>query len=156
MPLNKQQQELVEKIGVFLDKRGLQPALGRILGLLMVIPKAEASFEEIQEHLSLSKSAVSYGINLLQSQNKIDYITRPGERKRFFVISRNRWPTELKKELVSYLEFGEIVAEVLSVRGEENTEFNNHLEDVEKFMRFLKDEIPPIIDKYIQQHPELK
>ncbi|HSJ67934.1 MAG TPA: MarR family transcriptional regulator, partial [Anditalea sp.] len=81
MPLTSKQKEIVETIGVFHEQNGLQPALGRIMGLIMVIDAAEVTFEEIVENLSLSKSAVSTALKLLQTQNKVEYTTKPGDRK---------------------------------------------------------------------------
>ena len=51
MTLTTDQQQIIEKIGVFFEKKGNQPILGRIIGLLMVIEEAEATFEDIQNAL---------------------------------------------------------------------------------------------------------
>jgi DNA-binding transcriptional regulator GbsR (MarR family) len=72
------QKELVEKLGVFYEKSGMQPASCRVMALLLVADQTELTFEEIQQSLSISKSATSGAINLLLTVNRVEYITRPG------------------------------------------------------------------------------
>ncbi|MFC4873160.1 GbsR/MarR family transcriptional regulator [Negadavirga shengliensis] len=148
MTLNEKQKEIIEKIGVLLDSQGMQPALGRIMGMLMVVPDAEATFEEIQENLSLSKSAVSYGINILLSLNKIVYKTKPGQRKRYFRINISNWEEDMRCKFDAALGFEELINEIIAVRGNEVPEFNDVLRELQDFMCFLKREIPVLIKKY--------
>jgi len=151
MQLSDKQKKIVETIGVFHEQNGLQPALGRILGLMMVVDAAEVTFEEIAEGLSLSKSAVSTALTLLQTQNKVEYTTKPGERKRYFRLKKANWEEELKKSVSSGLQFSDILDEVLAIRNPNNPEFNQHLENVRQFMLFLQREIPLLIDRYKEQ-----
>jgi len=151
MQLSERQREIIEIIGVFQEQNGLQPALGRILGLMMVADSAEVTFDEIVESLSLSKSAVSSALTLLQSQNKIEYTTKPGERKRYFRLKRSNWEVELKKGISSGLQFSKILDDVLAIRNNQNPDFNNHLKNIRDFMLFLQKEIPVLIDRYLDQ-----
>src|SRR5690554_6025423 len=89
--INQNQKELVEKAGIIYEKDGLQPAASRILALLMVADNPELTFDEIREALNLSKSATSTAINLLITINRIEYITNPGERKRYFRLKIGNW-----------------------------------------------------------------
>lgn len=148
MQLTDDQKILIEKIGVFSDKRGLQPALGRITGFLMVVPGAEATFEEIIENLNLSKSAVSYGINMLLSKNTIEFITKPGQRKRYFRINTKNWKCDLQDQIEGILEFERIITEIIAVRGNENPEYTDELKRIKRFLEFLQAEIPTLITKY--------
>ena len=84
----KKQQELVEEIGRYFDKEGLQPIAGRILGLLMVMDKELFTFEEIVEELQISKSSASNAIKNLEIRGQIEYTTLPGDRKRYFHLKR--------------------------------------------------------------------
>ncbi len=80
----KKQKELVEKIGRHFDKEGFQPIAGRILGLLMVMDKEQYTFDEIVEELKISKSSTSNALRNLEIRGLIEYITLPGDRKRYF------------------------------------------------------------------------
>lgn len=81
--INKQK-ELVEHIGRQNEKEGYQPVTGRILGLLMVMDKEEYTFEEIVEEMKISKSSASNALKNLEILGVIEYITYPGDRKRYF------------------------------------------------------------------------
>lgn len=82
------QKELVEMAGRFYDKKGFQPIAGRIMGLLTVMDKEQYTFDEIVEELSVSKSSVSNALKILEMADSIEYITVPGDRKRYFQLKK--------------------------------------------------------------------
>ena len=83
--MTEKQLRLIEKLGVFYEQQGLmQPAAARILALLLVSDSIELTFEEVYETLNLSKSATSNALNFLLNTEKVEYITQPGERRRYF------------------------------------------------------------------------
>jgi DNA-binding MarR family transcriptional regulator len=82
------QKELVEMAGRFYDKKGFQPIAGRIMGLLTVMDKEQYTFDEIVEELSVSKSSVSNALKILEMADSIEYITIPGDRKRYFQLKK--------------------------------------------------------------------
>lgn len=84
----KHQKELVETAGRFYDKKGLQPIAGRILGLLTVMDKEQFTFDEIVEELQISKSSASNALKLLEMSDGVEYITLPGDRKRYFQLKK--------------------------------------------------------------------
>lgn len=151
MTLNKEQQQIIERIGVFFERKGNQPILGRIIGLLMVVEEAEATFEDIQNALFVSKSAVSQSLTLLQSQNKVDYTTKPGERKRYFRLKIRNWKVDIQEDMKNVFKFNDIIEEIIVLRGNKNQEFNGYLIEVSKFMKYLKAELPKLIENYKKQ-----
>jgi DNA-binding transcriptional regulator GbsR (MarR family) len=127
--INKQK-ELVEQIGIFFDKEGLQPIAGRILGLLMVMDKEQFTFDEIIEELQISKSSASNALKILEIRGNIEYITLPGERKRYFQIKRHnksRLIEELLEKMnMTKLLFSEII-ELKSDKTSKNSVFYKEL-----------------------------
>jgi DNA-binding transcriptional regulator GbsR (MarR family) len=88
--MNIQKKELVEKLGVNFEKLNkLAPIAARIFATLILSEKKGITFEELVEELNASKSTVSTNLEHLQSLNKVSYITRPGDRKRYFIINPN-------------------------------------------------------------------
>ncbi|MDD4189828.1 MAG: MarR family transcriptional regulator [Mangrovibacterium sp.] len=86
----QKQKELIEYIGIQSERDGYQPAAARILGMLMVMDQEEYTFEEIVQEMKLSKSSVSTALNTLELRGVIEYVTYPGDRKRYFrFISRD-------------------------------------------------------------------
>lgn len=84
----QRQKELVETAGRYYDKKGLQPTAGRIIGLLTIMDKERFTFDEIVEELNVSKSSVSNALRILEMANSIEYITLPGDRKRYFQLKK--------------------------------------------------------------------
>ena len=83
------QRELIEIMGRISCRGGGTSLAGRIIGLLSFLDQEEFTFEEIVERLKISKSSVSTTINHLMESDKIEYITYPGDRKRYFRIKVN-------------------------------------------------------------------
>ena len=82
----QKQRELVEAMGRLTNRGGGTTLAGRIIGLLSFFDKEEFTFEEIVDELKISKSSVS---ELCKDLDKIEYITYPGDRKRYFRIKIN-------------------------------------------------------------------
>ncbi|SDZ40855.1 DNA-binding transcriptional regulator GbsR, MarR family [Rhodonellum ikkaensis] len=146
--LNEKQKELIEKIGVIHEQHGMQPLMGRILGLILVIEEAEVTFDDIVAHLNVSKSAVSYALNFLQLQRFVIYRTKPGERKRYFYLDIEDWDQILKKELCNVADINSFFKEVIELRGNAKPEFNNKLKDLCEFLEYLKEEIPLMFERF--------
>lgn len=86
----KLKEQLIEEVGVHIEQEGqLSPLAARIYALLMLCPQVGHCFDELVELSKSSKSSVSTSLNLLLSKGSIEYFTKPGERKRFFRLSRS-------------------------------------------------------------------
>ena len=80
---------LVEKLGVHLEAREqLAPVAARILAYVILTGKRGATFEDMVSILCASKSTISTHINHLQDLNKIEYFTKTGDRKKYFIINK--------------------------------------------------------------------
>lgn len=135
-------------MGVFHEKKGMQPASARVLALLLVSDRTELTFDEIREALNISKSAASGAINLLLSIGKIEYMTLPGDRKRYF---RNRifnWKEEMLCNVEGLTAVSKFMKEVLSQRPPETKEFNAAIEEIVDFLDFFNKEIPEVFKKW--------
>ncbi|WP_245189402.1 GbsR/MarR family transcriptional regulator [Lunatimonas salinarum] len=149
--LSERKKELIEKIGVFHEQRGMQPLMGRILGLLMVLDEAEATFEEIVDYLNVSKSAVSNALNFMQIQNKVKYKTKPGERKRYFYLKADDWENDMQTQIEDITQATHFLQEVIDVREQANPSFTNHLQEVCSFLEYVKTKIPSLFEGFRKQ-----
>lgn len=146
--LTEKQQELIEKLGVFLERGGISPAQARIMGLLLVADRVELTFDEIRDALQLSKSATSNAINaLLQSEN-ITYITKTGDRKRYFKTLIATQKSDFEKRFKQFLSMKEIYTQILEARTPETEKFNSELAQVVDFMGFMVEQLPIIFAKW--------
>ncbi|MBI1183116.1 MarR family transcriptional regulator [bacterium] len=150
--LRDNQRELIEKFGVFMDRSGMSPAEGRVLGLLAVADVTELTFDEIHETLGLSKGAVSNALNRLQNLNRIEYITKPGDRKRYFRLELKSWEKMARDKFKASSEIGNIYLEILEQRTSSTPEFNEGLARLVSFMNFMRRELPMLFAKWEREN----
>lgn len=148
MVLSEKKREIIERVGVFHEKKGMQPVVGRIIGLLMVAEPAEATFEEIQEELQVSKSAVSNALTFMQGREMVDYTTKPGERKRYFKLSVKKWKKDLNRDFDGLLKIDVLLDEVIELKENKDSEFCQCLQEMKDFLGFLKVELPLLLKKF--------
>lgn len=146
--LSEKQKELVESFGVVQEHMGLTPAAARVNALLTVADIVELSFDEIRETLSLSKSAASNAINGLLAMDRIDYKTKPGDRKRYFFSKLGQWQSSFRKDINSLDGYSAVIKEVLAARTADTKDFNNQLHDLTQFIEYFKNESIKIIDNW--------
>ncbi|MEB2784051.1 GbsR/MarR family transcriptional regulator [Algoriphagus persicinus] len=151
MILTERHKELIERIGVFHEHKGMQPLVGRIIGLLLVHEEGEVSFDEIVENLGVSKSAVSNALTFLQAKGRCVYSTRSGDRKRYFALKVSDWREDFAQELENIAEIQKFIDEVLEVRTDKNPEFNCKMRDFSNFLCFFKKEIPTLFERFKKQ-----
>lgn len=146
--MDQKRRELVEKIGVFNEKIGAQPVVARINALLLVSEKTRMTFNDIQEELGVSKSSVSNAIKLLLTTGQIDYITFPGERKRYFYSNIKQWPRMIDR-LVDYaMLYRNLFAEVLELRNDHDPDFNDSIKDLMDFIDYLINNLPVMKEEF--------
>jgi DNA-binding transcriptional regulator GbsR (MarR family) len=140
--------ELVEKIGVVVEKAGFQPAVGRVLACLIVSDPPYKTFDEIQGYLGISKSAVSNALNGLMSKEMVDYITLPGDRKRYFQMAQGGMISQMKKKMALHSEVPDLLRTVVQARSNKYPEFNKSLLETSEFLSFMEKEINTAITKW--------
>jgi DNA-binding transcriptional regulator GbsR (MarR family) len=133
----KKQKELIEQIGRENEREGFQPVPARILGLLMVMDKEEYTFEEIVEEMQISKSSASTALKNLEIRGIIEYITYPGDRKRYFRFVSgeidglvNEMENKLKRNLI-------IINQIIDLKKDPNSRNSNFLRTISKGMEFF-------------------
>ncbi|HPD65381.1 MAG TPA: MarR family transcriptional regulator [Bacteroidia bacterium] len=148
MTLDIKKRELIEKIGVFHEKFGFQPVAARIYGLLLVSDQPELTFDEIKDELMVSKSAVSNALNLLMSMKQVDYITKPGDRKRYFKTNLTNWKVFMTDLLQFAKSYGNLFKEILQVRNGHDPDFNKTIDDLVSFIDFIINSYPELLKNW--------
>lgn len=148
MVLTDKQQELIEQFGVLNEKYGLPPAECRVWGLFLVSDEVELTFDEIRETLKLSKSATSNALNMLQLNNQVEYITRLGDRKRYFRCKMQNWVQMTKENFSKFDDLNLILKEISKIRNPKTKVFNSDLKNVTEFLDYIHKEIALMITKW--------
>jgi len=100
MSYSSEKKELVEFLGMHLEKRtSISPLAARIQALMILSPSKGNSFDEIVTFTEASKSSVSSNLNLLIQMKIVEYFTIPGDRKRYFRASQDHLCIKLKEYL---------------------------------------------------------
>jgi DNA-binding transcriptional regulator GbsR (MarR family) len=149
--LSSEQLEIIQKMSVFQVRAGMPPTESRILALLLVSDRTELTFDEIRETLNTSKSAVSTALNTLVLRNKVESITIPGDRKRYFKHQLKNWNSNAKDGLHKLLSVNELLKEILAVRTSKTEDFNQDLRNVISFIDFMQVELVQVFDKWNKQ-----
>ena len=152
IPISEAQLKLVEKMGVIFEHSGLQPAAARISSLLIVADQTELTFDEIRSTMNLSKSATSNAINTLLNLKRIIYITKPGDRKRYFTSDIKEWKVGFLEKFEEMKIVVEVYYEALNQRSKETTEFNKNLEEMISLMSFIFDGIPKLFNEWEEKN----
>jgi DNA-binding transcriptional regulator GbsR (MarR family) len=130
----QKQKELIEEIGRFFDRDGFSPIEGRIMGLLMISDKEQFTFDEIIEELKISKSSASNAIRNLELRGGIEYVTLPGNRKRFFRIKTQSRFARLEEMEKKVKQFAEINARILELKKDKSSRSAQYIIDVQEMM----------------------
>ena len=85
--LEEEKKSLVEELGIRLEHENLAPVAARILVTLILEGSRGTTFDALVENLNAGKSTVSTHLDQLQASGKVEYFTRPGDRKRYFIIN---------------------------------------------------------------------
>ena len=148
MNLSEKQRQLIEEIGIYQESNGFQPAVARVMGLLLVSDKPELTFDEISESLNISKSATSNALNMLLNTGNIEYITFSGDRKRYFRVKSSNWRDMFARKMEDLSGLNELLKRILEVRKRENPVYDEKLKDFISFLDYLKDQLPDLIEKW--------
>lgn len=148
MTLTEQQLSLIEEFGVYQENNGFQPAVARVMGLLLVCDRPELTFDEISEALSISKSATSNALNMLLNTGHIEYTTFPGDRKRYFRIKSSNWSEFFVKKMDDLSYLSTLLKRVLEVRKRDLPIYDAKLNDFISFLDYMKNRMPSLIEEW--------
>lgn len=119
----KEKMRLVEKLGVHLENREkLAPVAARIMAYIILTGKKGTTFEEMVTILCASKSTISTHLNHLQDLNKIEYFTKTGDRKKYFIINKDSVIHHIDKIIQEWQEVRELHIEIKNYKDSINQE----------------------------------
>lgn len=144
---------MVEKMGVAAEKDGYPPAAARILSLLLIADPPHQTFDELQQTLNLSKSAVSNGLSLLQLRCLVEYFTVSGDRKRYFRIQKTAWYEFMKTIVRTQRPFTiQVIPEALAFRSKEYPETNDILLQAKEFTDYMFGKMEEALSEWEKKH----
>jgi DNA-binding transcriptional regulator GbsR (MarR family) len=144
----RKQKELIEFIGVQQEREGFQPVTARIMGMLMVMDKEEYTFDEIVEEMQISKSSASTALKNLELRGVIEYVTYPGDRKRYFRFVSGEIDgmiDEMKKKMKQH---AIIIHQILDLKKDPNSRNALFLKNILTGMEFFMLQLDKFKEEY--------
>ena len=80
--------DFIEKIGVIAQSEGLPRIAGRVLAMLLYDGE-RVSFGQLADALQVSRGSVSSSVRMLESQQLIKRVAKPGDRQDYFQVVEN-------------------------------------------------------------------
>lgn len=120
--LEKRKLELVEKLGIFLEKKEqIAPVAARIFSFIILTGKQGTTFEDLVTNLCASKSTISTHLNHLQDLKKLEYFTKPGDRKKYFIVNVDTMLQSIDNMLKEWKSEKQLHEEIKSYKIDVNT-----------------------------------
>jgi DNA-binding transcriptional regulator GbsR (MarR family) len=143
-----QQMLLIEEMGRHFDKEGMQPVASRIFSLLMVSDKEEMTFEEITAALQISKSSASNGLKLLEIRKLVEYITYPGDRKRYFRIKTKELFSMIDEFESKMIRIQRLNTRIINLKTDKSSRVSVFLKDFNRMVHFFQQRIGALKEEY--------
>ena len=84
----KARADFIEKIGVIAQSEGLPRIAGRVMAMLLYDGE-RVSFAQLADALQVSRGSVSSSVRMLESQQLIKRVAKPGDRQDYFQVVDN-------------------------------------------------------------------
>ena len=81
-------EDFIEKIGVIAQSEGLPRIAGRVMAMLLYDGE-RVSFGQLADALKVSRGSISSSVRLLESQQLIKRVAKPGDRQDYFQVVDN-------------------------------------------------------------------
>ena len=118
--------KLIEKMGVHIESsEQMAPLAARIIASLVLKGKKGETFEGLVEQLQASKSTISTHLTHLQSSHRISYYTKPGDRKKYFILSPNALISSMDEMIEKWQKEREIHLEIADYKNSINESIEN-------------------------------
>jgi DNA-binding MarR family transcriptional regulator len=145
--MSPEENEFVDRMGLFMEKVGGPRTMGRVYGWLMICDPPHRSLTELAIALDVSKASISTAARQLQAAGMIERFPAPNREHRYR-ITPGGWTQVLRIQSegvrlgLETLEFG------LSVIGADRPEQRARLEDSRDFFAFGEFDVNQLIRRW--------
>lgn len=102
-------EQVIENFGQYFEQYKLPRILGRVYGLLLITDEPYLGLDQMTTELHVSKASVSTTARQLVSFMMIEKVTRPGDRRDYYRISRRAAVSYLQSTLRNAMGFANLM-----------------------------------------------
>lgn len=125
-------------MGVYLEnKKQFAPLAARIMASLILKGRQGETFENLVNDLKASKSTISTHLTTLQASNQVSYYTKPGDRKKYFILSPDAFLRSLNEMIDNWKEEKEILQEIRAYREKNSRDEEDFQADLSFHSEYL-------------------
>ncbi|MFY0712277.1 transcriptional regulator [Seonamhaeicola sp. NFXS20] len=148
---------LVEKLGVHLENReNLAPVAARILSLIILTGRRGTTFDDLVSILCASKSTISTHLNHLQDLQKIEYFTKTGDRKKYFIVNKDSILHHIDAMISEWETIKELHLEIKAYKQAINNQVTEESEETEKFELSFHNDYLKFLNEAIRSIKQLR
>ena len=117
----------------------------------MVMDKEQFTFDEITEELQISKSSASNALKNLEIRGTIEYITMPGDRKRYFRIKRQD-TNSLFEDMKSKMKDLKLLLEyIIELKADKNSENSKIFKEYNSLIEIALGTFDEILERFLNE-----
>ena len=147
MALTVDQQQFVERVGLYFEEYHLSRIGGRLPGLLLLSDRP-LGIEEMATTLDVSRASVSTNIRTTADFGLTERISLPGDRRDYYRFSEDAWHRGLEARIEGTNRLRRIAAGGLAALAPGDTATGSHLRELIEFCDFAIVEHRAMIDRW--------
>lgn len=148
------ERQFIEESGSYYEAAGISRIGGRLIGLLMIADRPLA-LDEIARLLTVSRASVSTNARIHLSSGLVQRVSRPGDRRDYYVIGRDAWMRRMEAAILNLRRLRRVNEHGLEAIHPENTVAEARLEEEIAFLDFIAEAMRTLIQEWQQQKSQL-
>ena len=144
---NPETRQFIERMGLAMDRLGLNRTFGRIFGLLMVAEEP-MSLDEMVERLHVSKASVSTNARACEEFGLARRVGVRGDRRDYYEISPRAFEQVTTKRVAALHAMAGLAAEGLQAVGEEPSAARERLTEMLDFYLFMGEQVEELLERW--------
>ncbi|GBF35060.1 hypothetical protein DCCM_4183 [Desulfocucumis palustris] len=149
-PINSQELDFVEEMGILWESSGATRTLGRVFGYLLLSEKPK-SLDQLAKDLIFSKATASLTIRQGLMISIFEKVSIPGKRKDYYRVNINSWIDAMNQRMKILLTWETLIEKglhSLSPGKVEAAENLRAMKDYFEFMRWYMSDFPEKLGKW--------
>ncbi len=142
------EREYAEEVGTMLAQMGLSPAVGKLLGWLLICDPPAQTSVQLGDALGLSKGSVSTGMRMLERIGFVRRVPTPGRGHAYEIL-----PDAMVRSTdprAKYLLMERLMQQGIDLIGDEDAARAQRLRITRDFYAFVGERVPELIEEFIQ------